>query len=148
MLINTLKSIFERDLLKLKSEIKSYSLESDLWLVDRSISNSAGNLSMHLIGNLNHFVGAQLGSTGYVRNRDFEFSGKNIPKQTLLQQIDDTISMLHATLDGLSESQLQEDYPKIVFREKMSVEFFLVHLTTHLAYHLGQINYHRRLLDK
>ena len=110
MLINTLKLIFERDLLKLKSEIKSYSLESDLWLVDRSISNSAGNLAMHLIGNLNHFVGAQLGKTGYLRNREFEFSGKNIPKQTLLQQIDDTIAMLHVTLDGLSESKLQEDY--------------------------------------
>lgn len=148
MLINTLKLIFERDLLKLKSEIKSYSLESDLWLVDRSISNSAGNLAMHLIGNLNHFVGAQLGKTGYLRNREFEFSGKNIPKQTLLQQIDDTIAMLHTTLDGLSESKLQEDYPLVVFREKMSVEYFLVHLTTHLAYHLGQINYHRRLLDK
>ena len=148
MLITTLKSLFERDLLKLKSEIESYSLESDLWLVERSISNSAGNLAMHLIGNLNHFVGAQLGNTRYVRDREYEFSGKNIPKQTLLQQIDDTLAMLHSTLDGLSESKLQEDYPKIVFREKMSVEFFLVHLTTHLAYHLGQINYHRRLLDK
>ena len=148
MLIRTLKSIFERDLLKLKSEIDSYSHEENLWLVENSISNSAGNLTMHLIGNLNHFIGAQLGNTGYIRNREFEFSEKNFPKQKLLQQIDAAISMIHATLDELKETQLQEDYPLVVFKEKMSSEFFLVHLITHLSYHLGQINYHRRLLDK
>lgn len=147
MLKITLKSLFNRDLLKLKSEIEAYTKEENLWLTQGSVSNSAGNLAMHLVGNLNHFIGTQLGNTGYIRDREFEFSGKNLPKKELLLQIDDTITMIHATLDGLNEDKLRQDYPMVVFKEKMSTEYFLVHLTTHLAYHLGQINYHRRLLD-
>ena len=76
------------------------------------------------------------------------FSGRDFPKQELIQKIDETISMINDTLDQLSEEILQQDYPKIVFKKKMSTEYFLIHLTTHLSYHLGQINYHRRLLDK
>ena len=148
MLIPYLKSFFERDLTKLKVEIESYQNEDNLWLIEGSILNSSGNLCLHLIGNLNAFIGAELGKTGYVRDREFEFSGKHIPKQDLIQSIDHTLSMINNTLDSLSEEELKQDYPKIVFKEKMSAEYFLIHLSTHLTYHLGQINYHRRLLDK
>ena len=148
MLTATLKSFFERDLNKLKFEIESYQNEDNLWLVEGDILNSSGNLCLHLIGNLNAFIGAELGNTGYIRDREFEFSGKNIPKQDLIQKIDQTLSMIKTTLDSLNDEELKQDYPKIVFKEKMSAEYFLIHLTTHLTYHLGQINYHRRLLDK
>jgi len=148
MLIPTLKLFFERDLIKLKLEIESYKSEESLWLIDGTILNSAGNLCLHLIGNLNAFIGAELGNTGYIRDREFEFSGKYIPKQELVQNIDKTLSIIKTTLDSLSDEELKQDYPKIVFKKKMSVEYFLIHLTTHLTYHLGQINYHRRLLDK
>jgi hypothetical protein len=148
MLIPTLKSFFERDLNKLKFEIESYHNEANLWIIEGTVLNSSGNLCLHLIGNLNAFIGSELGNTGYVRNREFEFSGKHIPKQDLIQNIDQTLSMINSTLDSLTEEVLKQDYPKIVFKEKMSVEYFLIHLATHLSYHLGQINYHRRLLDK
>jgi uncharacterized damage-inducible protein DinB len=148
MLIPTLKSFFERDLNKLKFEIESYQNEDNLWLIEGAILNSAGNLCLHLIGNLNAYIGAELGYTGYMRDRPFEFSGKHIARQDLLQKIDQTLSMIKNTLDSLTEEELKQDYPKIVFKEKMSAEYFLIHLTTHLSYHLGQINYHRRLLDK
>ena len=148
MLTATLKLFFERDLIKLKFEIESYKSEESLWLIDGTILNSAGNLCLHLIGNLNAFIGAELGNTGYIRDREFEFSGKYIPQQELIQKIDKTLSIIKTTLDSLSDEELKQDYPKIVFKKKMTVEYFLIHLTTHLTYHLGQINYHRRLLDK
>ena len=78
MLIETLRSIFNRDLLRLKTEIDLYKDESKIWLVEENIANSAGNLCLHLIGNLNTYIGAEFGKTNYVRNRELEFSLKNI----------------------------------------------------------------------
>lgn len=147
MLTKTLQQLFKRDLEKLKLEIESYHDEKKLWHVEKSISNSAGNLCLHLIGNLNHFIGAEFGKTGYVRDRPLEFSDKNVPREILIQKINETINVVDMSIGTLTESQLQQDYPVIVFADKMSNEFFLVHLAAHLSYHLGQINYHRRLLD-
>ena len=147
MLSDTLKLLFQRDLEKLKSEINLYQNEENLWLTDSNISNSAGNLCLHLVGNLNAFIGAAVGKTNYIRQRDLEFSLKNVPRTELVEQIENTINVVETTLDELTEARLREDFPIQVFREKTSTEYMLVHLTTHLAYHLGQINYHRRLLD-
>ncbi|MHC0440943.1 DinB family protein [Flavobacterium sp. 3-210] len=147
MLIETLKSLFERDLKKLKVEIESYKNESRIWEIDKNISNSAGNLCLHLIGNINTYIGAEIGKTGYVRNRPLEFSLKDIPKTELIQKIDETLIVVNNALDSLTENDLEAIYPQIVFEKEMTTGFFLVHLSTHLAYHLGQINYHRRLLD-
>ena len=146
MLIETLKSLFNRDLNKLKVEIESYQNENQIWAIDKSISNSAGNLCLHLIGNLNTYIGAELGKTAYIRNRPLEFSLKDVPKSELITKIDETILIINNTLDSLTETDLEKIYPQIVFEKEMTTEFFLVHLSTHLAYHLGQINYHRRLI--
>ncbi len=143
----SLKSLYNRDLNKLKTEIESYRNEERIWITEKGISNSAGNLCLHLIGNLNHYIGAELGRTGYIRNRDLEFSLKNIPRAELISQIESTIEVVNSSLDQLTEDQLKKDYPVIVFDSKMSTEYFLIHLISHLDYHLGQINYHRRLLD-
>lgn len=147
MLLQTLKTLFRRDLLRLREEIELYQDERKLWGVEKGIANSAGNLCLHLIGNLNTYIGAELGKTGYIRKRDLEFLQKDIPREELLKKIDETIQVVENTLENLDEKQLQEEYPLLVFKEKVSTHFFLVHLTTHLTYHLGQINYHRRLLD-
>lgn len=147
MLTETLKTLFNRDLNKLKSEIELYKNEANLWVIDKSIANSAGNLCLHLIGNLNTYIGATLGNSHYIRNRELEFSLKDIPKQELLNIIEATLITVNETLGKITEEQLNSEYPMLVFQKKTSTEFFLVHLSTHLAYHLGQINYHRRLLD-
>ena len=147
MLVETLKSLFNRDLNKLKVEIESYQNENQLWAIDKNISNSGGNLCLHLIGNINTYIGAEIGKTGYVRNRPLEFSLKDIPKSELIGKIEETIIVVNNTLDLLSEEDLNTIYPQIVFEKEMTTGFFFVHLSTHLAYHLGQINYHRRLLD-
>jgi uncharacterized damage-inducible protein DinB len=146
MLIETLKSLFNRDLNKLKVEIESYQNENQLWAIDKSISNSGGNLCLHLIGNINTYIGAQIGKTGYVRDRPLEFSLKDIPKSELIAKIEATILVVNNALDTLTEEDLEAIYPEIVFEKEMTTGYFLVHLATHLAYHLGQINYHRRLV--
>lgn len=147
MLIETLKSLFDRDLNKLKVEIESYQNESQIWVIDKNISNSAGNLCLHLMGNINSFIGAEIGKTGYVRDRPLEFSTKNVPKAALISTIEKTNWVVNNALDSLTEADLEKIYPQIVFEKEMTTGYFLVHLATHLAYHLGQINYHRRLLD-
>ncbi|MBC3783759.1 DinB family protein [Spirosoma utsteinense] len=147
MLIQTLKILFRRDLNQLKRELEQYTDERILWHIEKSIANSAGNLCLHLIGNLNTYIGGELGQTGYVRNRELEFSQKNVSRAELLARIDDTILVVDSALDTVTSTQLEEEYPMLVFEKKTSTGYFLVHLSTHLGYHLGQINYHRRLLD-
>ena len=147
MLLEVLNTLFQRDLAKLRQEISAYKDERNLWIVDKNIANSAGNLCLHLIGNLNTYIGAGFGKTGYVRQRDLEFSLKDIPRTELLAKIDETRAVVEEGLTKVTEEQLAEEYPMLVFDKPTSTEYFLVHLTTHLTYHLGQINYHRRLLD-
>ncbi|GAA3589969.1 DinB family protein [Flavivirga amylovorans] len=147
MITKSLTKIFTRDLNKLKTEMMSYKQEENLWFLDKEITNSAGNLCLHIVGNINHFIGAILGDTGYVRQRDLEFSLKNIVRTELIQQIDDTIQLVEHVLAKLSDIDLEKKYPLEVFNKPMTTDYFLIHLTTHLSYHLGQINYHRRLTD-
>lgn len=147
MLLHELQSLFQRDLNRLKQEIEQYKDEQTIWRIDKDIKNSAGNLTLHLIGNLNHFIGVVLGKTDYMRNRDLEFSMKDVPRSELVTKIEETASMIEKVLSKLPETVLPEEYPVIVFDKKTSTQFMLVHLVTHLNYHLGQINYHRRLLD-
>jgi uncharacterized damage-inducible protein DinB len=147
MITQVLNSLITRDLQKLKSEIESYKDESNLWQIENKIANSAGNLCLHLVGNLNAYIGATLGQTGYVRDRDAEFSLKNIPRKELVQKIVDTIAVVNKVLPTLSDETIQKEYPLLVLKEKTTTEYFLIHLATHLGYHLGQVNYHRRLID-
>lgn len=147
MAIETLRTLFKRDLDKLKKEIETYRTEENLWHVADGISNSGGNLCLHLTGNLLHFFGAVLGKTGYIRQRDHEFSARNIPRHQLISQIEETMIVVDGVLANMAPAKLEEAYPIPVFKEKTSTGYFLAHLSTHLSYHLGQINYHRRLLD-
>ena len=144
---SSLAKIFERDLDKLLKEVTSYESEANMWIIDKEIRNSAGNLAIHLCGNLQHFIGGVLGNTGYIRNRKFEFHGKDVPRDTMLEEIQRAKFVVLKVLNELDTSTLHEAYPLQVFGFEMTTEFFLIHLQGHLNYHLGQINYHRRLLD-
>jgi uncharacterized damage-inducible protein DinB len=147
MLKDTLIELFDRDLQKLKTEINLYKDENKLWIVKEGISNSAGNLCLHLIGNLNHFIGAALGQSGFVRHRDDEFALKNILRDDLLLNIENCILVLNATFSKLTEADLEKDFPFEKHGTVVTTMHMLLHLFGHLSYHLGQINYHRRLLD-
>ncbi|HNC40092.1 MAG: DinB superfamily protein [Bacteroidetes bacterium ADurb.BinA245] len=147
MMIASLISLYKRDLEKLKQELSQYEHENCIWETSGNISNSAGNLCLHLVGNLNTYIGAELGGTNYVRNRPLEFSQKNIPRAELIEMVEATSKLVMDTLQKLKEVDLSKEYPQIVFETKMTTGYFLMHLAVHLGYHLGQINYHRRMLD-
>lgn len=144
----SLSELFKRDLDRLLEEVKAYKNEENLWIQEGQIANTGGNLTLHLCGNLRHFVGAILGGSSYIRQRDDEFSLKNIKRSELISQIKETKKSVLETLAELPESKLDEVYPVNVFGKEMTTAFFLIHLQSHLNYHLGQLNYHRRLLDK
>ena len=144
--MEALTKLFKRDLARMYREISSYKNEEDLWLVPEGISNCSGNLALHICGNLQHFVGSVLGNTGYVRKRDNEFNDKNIPKAEVLQGLSDASELVEKVFAQLSADDLAKDYPREVMNQVFSTEAFLLHLYGHLNYHLGQINYHRRLL--
>lgn len=139
---------FERDLTALEKEITSYSDEKNLWIISKHIKNSAGNLCLHLIGNLNHFVGAILGKTGYIRDRDKEFSTKEVSRTELISNLEKTKHLVTNTLTKLSAEQYNSLYPIEFLGKNLMTDQMLLQLSIHLNYHLGQINYHRRLLDK
>ncbi len=146
--IQSLQTIYLRDLTRLAEELRQYPTEESVWRVQEGIINPGGNLCLHLCGNLRHFIGAVLGNDGYIRNRDEEFSSKNIARQSLLDEIDLTKQAISKTLPALPQEKLNQNYPIDVFGKPMTTLFFLLHLSAHLGYHLGQVNYHRRLVAK
>lgn len=141
----SIAQVFEKDLNRLKLEIEAFKVEENIWLKSDGINNSAGNLCLHIIGNLNYYIGAILGNTGYIRNRPLDFTDK-VTKHNLLETIEKTQIVVLKTLENLNPEHLEKIYPEDVLGYKMTTEYFLIHLLGHLNYHLGQINYHRRIL--
>jgi hypothetical protein len=141
-----LLALFKRDLEKLVLELEAYSDESKLWVLAGEIKNPAGNLVLHLHGNLNHFVGKVLGKLEFVRDREAEFSRSDVPRAELIAMVRATTAMLETVLPTLNLEDLEKPYPREVLGYPMTSGYFLIHLYGHLNWHLGQVNYHRRLV--
>jgi uncharacterized damage-inducible protein DinB len=146
MLATSIALVIGRDLAALRREIEAYPDERTVWATALGIANSAGTLALHLAGNLQHFVGAALGGTGYRRDRDAEFARRDVPRSEVLAEIDRARAVVEAVLPALAEAELERTFPVELAGERPSTGYALVHLAAHLAYHLGQVNYHRRLL--
>ena len=146
MLAESLSTLFSRDLAKVKSEIEAYSSEEAIWKIADGITNSSGNLALHIAGNLQHFFGAVLGGTDYKRDREFEFAGK-VDRETLLSEIDAAEKSIAETLKGMPDFEFKNTYPLQPFGHEMTTEWFFLHLYSHMLYHLGQINYLRRMTE-
>jgi len=146
LITESILTIIDRDLKKLEDEINLYPTEESLWTTAGAIKNPGGNLCLHLCGNLQHYIGAVLGGSGYVRNREYEFAARNISRELLIQEINKTKTAVRSALEKLEPIVLETEYPERVFNYSMTTLYFLVHLAAHLGYHLGQVNYHRRLL--
>jgi uncharacterized damage-inducible protein DinB len=142
---STLRTVVLRELRALDREIAAYPDDESLWTAPAGAPNSAGNLALHLAGNLRHFIGAALGETGYTRDRDSEFSSKGLSRDELRAIVSDAIRELDNAFDGITDEQLNSEYPIPIQERKLQASEFLVHLAVHLGYHLGQIDYHRRL---
>ena len=147
MSINNIKSIILRDLDSLAAAINQYPESAQLWETLPGTANSAGNLALHLIGNLRHFVGAIIGKTGYVRNREEELNLKNLEKKDLLNLIETCKSEVETALDKMQPDELNREFAVEVSSKKSLTGYVLLHLISHFNYHLGQINYHRSVLS-
>jgi len=143
---NWITNVITRELKALRREIESYPSDEGLWEIPAGIANPGGNLALHLAGNLQYFLGNVLGKNGYVRNRDAEFASRDIPRAELLREIDNAIAAVEIGMSKISEEDLRKPFPEKVGGVNSSTGSFLAHFATHLPYHLGQVDYHRRML--
>lgn len=141
-----LSELFRRDLIRLGQEIEGFGDEALLWKTMPGVSNSAGNLALHLEGNLREYVGRQMGGIAYERKRDLEFSGTGVPAADLVSRFRDLGEMVPGVIAGLSAEQLDGVFPENVLGIPLTTSKFLLHLYSHFNYHLGQIDNLRRVL--
>lgn len=147
-MVEDYKNLFVRDLNRFKKEVEQFENDADLWRVLPGVLNSAGNLALHLCGNLRHFLGHVVGKSGYERKRDEEFSTKDLSRNELVKLIDTTIDEVSHAFGQLKNGELDQEFPLTPFPEPVSTAFMLMHMNGHLNYHLGQVNYLRRILQK
>lgn len=147
MITSHLISIFQKDLEKLRQEVSLYSKDELLWQVKGIATKSAGNICLQVTGGLQHFIGAVLGDSGYVRNKDSELRVKNVPRDKLLDDIEATKAAVTDALEQLSKNDLQKNYPLPVFDDAITTEYYLIYLLADLNLCIGQISYHRQLLE-
>jgi uncharacterized damage-inducible protein DinB len=143
---NAIKTVMLRELRALDRELAAYPDDKSIWLTPPGISNSAGNLALHMAGNLRHFIGFALAGTAYKRDRDAEFATRDMSRADLSSIIATTIDELDNAFAKITDAELAADYPLPLFDNRYKTEDWLIHLAVHLSYHLGQIDYHRRLL--
>lgn len=139
--------LYERDIQKLINEINSFQNEENLWKTVGSINNSCGNLALHIVGGFNFLIGTVLSNTGYVRNRDQEFSAKGTERKELIENLKALIPLMQNAISALPDDGLDASYPQFFDKENASVSYVLTQLLLHLNYHTGQVNYLRRILE-
>ena len=144
MLVPAVQTTILRELRAVKREIEAYPDDATPWQSVPGLSNAGGTLALHVAGNVQHFFGHILGGDGYARNRDAEFARRDVPRKELLAGLDAAIASAERTLAALTDDRVASPYPELVAQRRLATSTFLVHLATHLAYHLGQIDYHRR----
>jgi hypothetical protein len=141
-----LAALYRRDLTRLTQQIDTFPDDATLWQTHPAVSNSAGNLGLHIEGNLREFVGRQLGGNAYTRQRDLEFSSKGVSKQELENRLAELKDLIPSIIEKLSAEQLESTYPQVIFERPTSTHELLTSLYGHLNWHLGQIDYLRRIL--
>jgi hypothetical protein len=144
MLNATLRMLLTRELRAVRRELEAYPDEATVWRAIPGLPNTGGTLALHVAGNIQHFFGAILGRDGYTRDRDAEFARRDVPRSELLAGIDAAIAAVERTLPRLDDRVLAAPYPEPIAKRTVSTTDFAVHLVSHLAYHLGQMDYHRR----
>jgi hypothetical protein len=138
-------TLLARELRALRREIERYPDDEAPWRALPGVANAGGTLALHVAGNLQHYVGARLGGTGYVRDRPAEFARRGVPRAQLVAELDRAIDVVQRVLPALGAAAMDATYPEEVGGHRLTTRDFLVHLLSHLAYHLGQVDYHRRM---
>jgi hypothetical protein len=135
-----------RELEGFKRELALFPDDDTVWTTAAGITNSAGNLALHLAGNLQYFIGSVLGGTGYVRNREAEFGRRSGSRDEIYGELDAAIAVVRRVLPSLPAGTLAADFPEPVMGLKFQTSTFLVHLCAHAGFHLGQAGYLRRVV--
>ena len=141
-----LRTLIVRELNAFIREVEMFPDDALLWQTVPGVTNSAGNLALHITGNLQHFIGHVLGGTGYVRNRADEFGRRSGTRAWLAAELNRTIEIVSNVLSQVTGETLAREYPERVADLSINARAFLIHLSVHLAYHLGQAGYLRRVL--
>jgi uncharacterized damage-inducible protein DinB len=145
-MVSNIRMIALRDLRDVRKEIETYPDDASLWRAAPGITNPGGNLALHLAGNMQHYIGVVLGSSSYVRNRSAEFSQRNLTRQQVLDRLDEAISEVDEALGRLTDDDLNRPFPEHVGDMRLLTSQFLIHCLAHMGYHLGQLDYHRRMV--
>jgi Protein of unknown function (DUF1572) len=145
-LLGDLKVLYLREIATLERELDLYPDDTSVWKELPGLPNPAGNLMLHLAGSLQHFFGATLGKTLYQRNREAEFTKRNVPRSDLKQELSKARQGVIAAFDNLTEDSLRQVFPVHFADAPFSTRLTLLQFLSHLAYHLGQIDYHRRVV--
>lgn len=144
--LDSVRALLDRDLEALGREVEAYSDDALPWVRIDGLPNPGGTLVLHLCGNLRHYVGAVLGHSAYVRDRPAEFSATDIPRTALVALVEQTRSEVAHALEQVTPEILDRAFPEPVGGMTLQCGDFLLHLASHLAYHLGQLDYHRRFV--
>ena len=140
-----LHALIVRELRALRREVEAYPDDASVWAVPAGISNSCGTLVLHLAGNLRTYIGLAVGGIAYERDRPREFSARDLPRAELLREIDATMDAVDRALPQLTDVVLQREFPMAIGTVRVNTQEFLLHCAVHLGYHLGQVDYHRRM---
>jgi len=140
---DALRTLLTRELRAAQRAIEIYPDDASVWRAVPGMPNSGGTLALHLAGNLRHFLGA-LARDGYQRDRDAEFARRDVPRDELLAELDAAIESVERSIEELSDEALSRVYPLPIGDGRVQTLTWLMHLASHLAYHLGQLDYHRR----
>lgn len=135
-------SLFTRDLRRVAQEIEAFPTDESLWQTAPGVTNSAGNLALHLEGNLREYIGRQLGGIAYTRQRPLEFSTTGLTRAEVAARID---AVRESVIPALATVDLDTIFPENVLGQPLTARQFVLHLLGHLNYHLGQIDYLRRI---
>jgi hypothetical protein len=144
---NTVAALLLREVEAFERELELFPDEAAIWQTLPGVTNSAGNLALHIAGNLQHFIGAVLGGSGYVRDRDREFSARSGSRADLIQELRKGAAAVETVIPRLTDEALHSTYPSSVIPGRtIQTERFLLHLCAHASFHLGQLGYLRRAL--
>ncbi|HEU5303288.1 MAG TPA: DinB family protein [Gemmatimonadales bacterium] len=146
MLLPAVGAVLDRDLRALRREVEAYPEDRAVWQQVPGISNVAGTLVLHLTGNLQHYLGARLGGTDFIRNRAAEFSRRDVPRAELVREIEAARAAVKTAVARIAAPELAAEFPETVGGVRVVTGEYLIHLATHFAYHLGQVDYHRRMV--
>jgi hypothetical protein len=145
MLATELAELYARDLTRLIQELRAFPDTATVWKTVPGVTNAAGTLALHLEGGLRHFIGWRIGKIAYQRDRPLEFSARGVDRDEIIARLEAVRSSIPTVIAALTPEQLDTIDPANGTDKPLTTRQWLIHLYAHLSYHLGQVDYIRRV---